>query len=110
MNIDQPSFILGVFVGAGLILTFHFIMFILTPWRKALTSGAPVPLLCIVGMRLRGNPPMLLIDAYIKLRKMGVDVSIAIVEVVYITNKGKARTPDILATLVMEQLEKNKNK
>ncbi len=59
----------------------------------------------IVGMRLRGNPPMLLIDAFIKLRKIPVDTSIQEVEVVYIRNKTQASTSDALVKLVQEHRE-----
>ena len=109
MNIDQQSFIIGAIAGAGVIALLQLVMFILKPWRHAFFSGAPVPLLGIVGMRLRGNPPMLLIDAFIKLRKIPVDTSIQEVEVVFIQNKVRASTPDALVRLVQEYREKHKN-
>lgn len=76
MGIEPISLILGVIVGVGIILLLYFIMLILKPWCHAYFSGAPVSLLCIVGMRLRGNPPMLLIEAFINLRKTPVETSI----------------------------------
>lgn len=108
MNIDQDSFRLGVGAGAGLVGLLLLTLFILKQWIRALFSGAAVPFATIVGMRLRGNPPALLIDAYIQLRKIGVMVGIDFVEVVYIANKTKASTPDMLAKLVLEQQEKMK--
>lgn len=106
---DQDSFRLGVGVGAGLVGLLLLILFILKPWIRAFFSGAAVPLAAVVGMRLRGNPPMLLIDAFIQLRKTSVMVGINVVEVVYIANKMKASSPDILVELVLEQLGKNQN-
>ena len=56
-------------------------------------SGAQVALGTILGMTLRGNSATLLIDAYIMLRKILVDVSIRVVDVVFIQNKVSASTP-----------------
>lgn len=109
MNIDQDSFRLGIGVGAGLVGLLLLVLFILKPWVRAFFSGAPVPLAAVIGMRLRGNPPMLLINAFIQLRKIPAMVGIDFVEAVYIRNKTKASSPDILAELVLEQQEKNKN-
>ncbi|MFC1497756.1 hypothetical protein ACFLS1_04670 [Verrucomicrobiota bacterium] len=107
--IEPRSFLIGVAAGTGVFFVFQFILFILKPWRHALFSGAAVSMPYIIGMRLRGNPPMLLIDAYIKLKKQSVPTFIQEVEVVYIANKVKASTTGELVKLVMEH-RKNQTK
>jgi uncharacterized protein YqfA (UPF0365 family) len=70
------------------------------PWMKAAARGAPVSFFSIVGMRLRGNPVSLILDAYIALKRAGVEASIAGVEGVYMDNKTRIRTHDDLVALV----------
>jgi hypothetical protein len=53
-------------------------------------------------MRLRGNPPMLLIDAYISLRRAGIPTTIVAVEETYIDNKNRVSTSDDLVELVKQ--------
>ena len=81
-----------LFVIAGVLLIFCLVLLIafsmlVRPWMRALLSGEPVALFSIFGMRLRGNPPNLLIDAYIVLRKRGVDTTISEIENTYIDSK-----------------------
>jgi uncharacterized protein YqfA (UPF0365 family) len=104
---DDRSFKLGVAVGVAVVLLLQFILLVFKPWRRAFFSGAAVPLANIVGMRLRGNPPMLLVDAFILLRKHEVDVSIDMVEVVYVTNRTRASSPEALMQLVQEKKQTN---
>jgi uncharacterized protein YqfA (UPF0365 family) len=70
------------------------------PWLRAAASGAPVSLLSILGMRLRGNSPTLLIDAYIALRRAGVNATVSAVEGIYIDNRTRVRTSQDLTELV----------
>jgi uncharacterized protein YqfA (UPF0365 family) len=70
------------------------------PWLRALASGAPVSLLSLVGMRMRGSPAILLIDTYIALRRAGVNASIVDVEGAYIDHRTRVRTRDDLVELV----------
>ena len=102
MNTEQFSFEQGIFVGAGGVLIFLCSLLLIRPWLKAILSGAPISLAAILGLRLRGNSPTLLADAYVTLVKMGVSVDIQEVEVVYITNKTKASTTDDLVKLVQK--------
>lgn len=109
MNIDPRSLVMGIFIGAGFILTLHSIILLLRPWRHAFFADAPVPMPQIIGMRLRGNPALLLVDAYILLRKTDVNVQIGYVEVVYIDNKNAIDSPEKLAELVKRYLKENEN-
>jgi uncharacterized protein YqfA (UPF0365 family) len=70
------------------------------PWVRAAASGAPVSLLSIVAMRMRGDPAMLLIDAYIALKRAGVHATIVDVESVYIEQRTRVRSRDDLVELV----------
>ncbi|HUT31490.1 MAG TPA: hypothetical protein VMX13_16970 [Sedimentisphaerales bacterium] len=95
----EIAFALGVVVGAAALLCVLGILLIMRPWLRALLGGAlDVRFAHVVGMRLRGNPPMLLVDAYLKLLHSGKRTTIQMVESCYIANKG--RVPDV-DTLVM---------
>jgi uncharacterized protein YqfA (UPF0365 family) len=72
-------------------------------WVRAFTSGAPVPWPCLIGMRLRGNPPRLLVDAYIALLHGGTRATIAEVEKVFIANRSQVMFADDLVRLVRQQ-------
>jgi hypothetical protein len=83
---------LAAFIAvAGLILVFSFGLFFFRPWVRALMSGAPVSILSILTMRLRGTPAPLLIDAYIQLRHRGSTATLADVEKQYIANRQRVR-------------------
>ena len=81
-----------VVVATGLLLV--------RPWLKSFMYGTPVPMFNILAMRLRGNPPNLLIDAYIALRRAGEQFTIADVENAYIDNKNRIASSDELVALM----------
>ena len=64
--------ILGVF--------FYFIKV----WVRALMSGARVPILSLVGMKLRRVPPTLIVDARIRVIKAGLTLSSDLIEAHYL--------------------------
>ena len=74
--------------------------FLIGPWLRAFLHGTPVSMLQIVAMRLRGNPVGLVIDAYIALRRAGVEVSCATVENTYVNGRNGIRTSDDLVRSV----------
>lgn len=45
-------------------------------WLKAVLNNAPVPMLALISMRVRGTKPRVLVDALIRARKGGVEVQI----------------------------------
>jgi uncharacterized protein YqfA (UPF0365 family) len=92
-------FYLAVFLLFAIIGGVFFFL-IPRPWLRAWSSGAPVTALSIVGMRLRGNPPILLIDAYIALKRAGVETSIREIEGTYIDHRTRVRNRDELIELV----------
>ncbi len=72
-------------------------------WVKAMTSGVPVSILRIVGMRLRGNPTDLLIDAHILLTKQQTSATLDETEYIYMENRNRIRSSDDLIRLVKEK-------
>ena len=75
------------------------------PWLRAAFHGTPISLVSIVSMRLRGNPPLLLIDAYIALKRAGIDASIVDVENAYIDSRTRVKTAPDLVALVKQRAE-----
>lgn len=90
-----PSFIIG-FAACFFLLLILRILAVFGPWAKAFTSNAPVPLMIIIGMRLRGTNTRLLIDAYTRLIKRNKKPSIAHLETVYIANRNRIHTTEDL--------------
>lgn len=99
---DMPPFLI---VAVAMLAVFALILFAVFallggPWLRAALNAAPVPLFHIVAMRLRGNPPTLLIDAYIALKRAGMSVTISDVEDVYIDSRNRVSTSGDLVELV----------
>jgi uncharacterized protein YqfA (UPF0365 family) len=94
------------FVVAGMLLLFSLLflamfLFLARSWFRAFLSGVPVGLVQIIGMRLRGSPSTLLIDALIMLRHRGSDATIREVESSYLAYRERVLTAGDLADLVM---------
>lgn len=87
------------FVATILLLAVTFGPLVRT-WLRAFLSGALVPFPNLIMMRLRGNPPLLLIDAYIVLKHQGVSVSIGEIEKTYIVHRSQITASDDLVELV----------
>ena len=66
--------IAAVLVVVALIIIFTFIYF-LKVWIRALMSGARVSIFNLVGMKLRGVPPTLIVDARIRAVKAGLPLT-----------------------------------
>jgi len=77
------------------------------PWLRAIMHGLSVTMLQIVGMRLRGNSPSLLIDACVSLRRKGASITIVDVENVYIDHKSRISTSDDLARWVKKNVDQD---
>jgi uncharacterized protein YqfA (UPF0365 family) len=101
--------IIPVIVGVVALLLFVLMVVffsILRLWVRAMMSGVSVPVLHIVGMRFRGNPAQLLIDAYILLSKEGVQTTLGETEYVFVQNRNRVRIPEDLVRLVKDHKEK----
>ena len=93
---------LVIFVFCVLIFFALFVMLV-RPWLRAALHAAPVSLTSILGMRLRGNPTMLLIDTYIALKRSGIPATISDVENAYIDARNRVSTSDDLAELMKKR-------
>ena len=109
MNTANLTFEQGVMTGAGIIAIFLVILLLLKPWRRAFFSGAHVPLSYIIGIRLRGNSPDFLIEAYIELVKGGISIPLGHIECIYIQNKYTIKTPHDLAKMALTFHENQQN-
>lgn len=104
--------LVGTVVGI-LFLTFLYgsVFWILRPFFRGIFSGVHVSIFQIIGMNLRGNPPILIIDATLILQKSGTPSTLNEVEACYIVNRGKVNDPQTLARLVpkyREEVEKKR--
>jgi uncharacterized protein YqfA (UPF0365 family) len=95
------SLIMVVFCLLSLIVFFLTIRF----WIRAILCGVRVSIGQIIAMRLRGNPPGLIIDTIFTLGGRGIATTAAKVESVYIENRGQILTPSQLADLVVQKDE-----
>lgn len=91
MDTTRLVFVPAVLVLIALIFfaSLAFVLWIAKPWLRALMHGVPVSLFHILGMRLRGNPPTILVDAYIKLHRAGDDVTLMELEHTYIDSRSR---------------------
>ena len=97
-------------VVSAVVLLFGFVLCagfltVFRPWMKARTSRAPIPVMDLVGMRLRGASVDLVVDAYVGLVQADCPVTVGEVEAVCFRNKGRRLSPEMLAVLVREQKE-----
>ncbi|MHC4531796.1 MAG: flotillin-like FloA family protein [Planctomycetota bacterium] len=96
-----PIIAIAVFV----IIPFLFLMYsVCRPWLRACLSGGHVPLMSVIGMRLRKSPAMLLVDTYLMMLHGGEQTSIRTVESVYLANKDKVTDAESLAELVRDEI------
>ena len=99
--------ILVVFVAATLLILalamLGLAIWVLRPWMQGFLKGVPVTLIQILGMRLRGHPPSLIIDAYAQLQQRKIPITLGQLEWVYLTEKHRILTSHDLAVLAEKQ-------
>jgi uncharacterized protein YqfA (UPF0365 family) len=83
-GLSVGSFLLGVAFGVAISLGGIIWLVVNRSWRRAMLSGIPVSFGDVLGMRLRGTPPGLVVDAAVALDKRGLSVSIREVEAAYL--------------------------
>jgi uncharacterized protein YqfA (UPF0365 family) len=72
---ENPTTTIILWVGAGaLLLLVLFLLSFLTVWVRARLAGAEVALFDLVGMRLRGVPYSVIVDAKIAAEKAGIPI------------------------------------
>jgi uncharacterized protein YqfA (UPF0365 family) len=76
-------------------------------WIKALASGVPISILRLVGVRLRGHPARLLVDAHILLVKQGEVATLDETEYLFMQNRNRIHYAEDLVRLVKEKARSN---
>ncbi len=61
----------------------------------------------LVGMRLRGVPPMTVVDAYVALRKLNVPATLDHVQAFYLAHRANIKNEQDLVRLVCDHFEQN---
>lgn len=77
------NIVAAVVLVLGFILLFT-ILFFFKVWLKALLSGASVSMVNLIGMKLRGVPPKLIVDARIAATKAGLVITTDQIEAHYL--------------------------
>ena len=68
--------IITVILGIVALVAFVVIISFINTWLKALLAGAPVSMLTLIAMRLRGVPYGMIVDSRIMAVKAGLDLTI----------------------------------
>jgi uncharacterized protein YqfA (UPF0365 family) len=105
------ALILLVFAVTALLfflLIFLVFAFLAAPWMRAFISGVPVSIVQLLGMRLRGVPPNLIVDSLVTLVHRGhpFDRSLcAQAESLYLAQRSLIQSPEHLADMVEKRLK-----
>ena len=75
-------------------------------WIRGVLAGVRISMFDVIGMKLRRNPPGLLLDTALALKHRGFEVGVPEVEAAYMAYKGQAFTPSELADQVVRRLGK----
>jgi uncharacterized protein YqfA (UPF0365 family) len=102
----MAQFLLGLVIGIGGTLVLVVWMVVNRSWRHAVFAGAPLPWPAILGMRLRGTPPALIVDSYVALVKRGKSPDLGMVEATYLAHPGRRLEVNDLVALVEQELAK----
>ena len=103
----MTEFLIGLAIGAAGTLVLITWLVINRSWRHARFAGARIPWPVILGMRLRGTPATLIVDAYVSLIKRGRTVAVGLVEAVYLAHHERRLDSGALVALVEHQLGKD---
>ncbi|MCL2483812.1 MAG: flotillin-like FloA family protein [Firmicutes bacterium] len=85
--------ILGVFIIG---LTVFFALFPFKLWFRALVSGAHVKMIKIIGMKMRKVNPTFIIEAYIRAKQGGINLTVDELETHYMANGDVLRVVEAL--------------
>lgn len=83
------GFISGVVATVLALFVFGLGFAVIRPWIRLKMTGGRGTLLQIIAMRLRGTPPMMIVEAYTSLLHAGEDVRLMEVESTYVANRTK---------------------
>jgi hypothetical protein len=105
----QPAvyFALGFATALLTLVPLAVVWWVIGPWMRVFLTGGRASIVGIIGMRLRGSPVPLILDAYLALVQKGQRVTLAQVESAYIANRGRIFTAaDLLGLLPADTAEK----
>jgi uncharacterized protein YqfA (UPF0365 family) len=111
---DFAAILVVVFALVNLLLLLGIALFFATlfgPWMRGFLGGAPVSVLQLLGMRLRGVPARLVVDAVVTLvhREHPYEPQLSrLVESTYLAQRGLIQSSTQLAEVVERQLPKAK--
>lgn len=75
-------------------------------WIQALLTGVRISIMELIAMKLRRTPPELIVRTAIALKQRGVEAGVVEIEACYFASGGEVTDPIQLATLVLEQRNK----
>ena len=106
---DDPMivFLLGFAAGVLACVLCWLLAWLIAPWARGVLTRVNVPLVQVLGMRLRGTPPGLIIDALISLKMRGHTSDARLlsrVESVYLEDRQRYRDGKSLADAVLGTL------
>jgi hypothetical protein len=108
-------FLAGLVAGIVLTNLLMLVLRIFSPWLRCFLSGAPISMVSLVGMYLRGSPTTLLIDTHIGLTQSGtrrdgkvVTYRIHEIEAKYLSSPGRYLTAQELMQAMKEDPEKGR--
>src|SRR4029078_11637344 len=115
MNPAQADNTRSVFVrGVAIVLLLALVLVaalfatLFGPWLRGLLSGVPVSMARLLGMRIRGVPPRLIVDAIVTLVHRGYPINRDLwyhTESLYLAQRGLIQSPEQLADLMERQLK-----
>ena len=92
---DIPNVVIWIAAGALLLLVLFLLTF-LAVWVRARLAGAEVGIFDLVGMRLRGVPYSVIVDAKIAATKAGLSVDVEKIDAHYLAGGNIVQTVQAL--------------
>jgi uncharacterized protein YqfA (UPF0365 family) len=80
----RTAYLLGVATAFGASVAVWLLFRLLGPWLLARAAGAPVSVVQILGMRMRGSDPRAVVGTWNALRQLGEEVPLNELETVYL--------------------------
>jgi uncharacterized protein YqfA (UPF0365 family) len=96
------GFAAGAATAVAMLVVIGIGFLIVRPWIRMKLSGGRGSLFQILCMQLRGNSPMLIVEAYTSLLHSGDEVRLMEVESQYVANRAKITTSGDLMEFVRE--------
>jgi uncharacterized protein YqfA (UPF0365 family) len=108
--LTSRDFQIGVITGIAGVVGIYAVLAlaspVLRPWLRAKASGVEVGVPRLIGMRLRGVDPNVVLEAYIRDQKRGGQHSLDIIEAVYLAFGNDVKRGADLLGLVEREVRK----